>query len=199
MRKLVIICDKCSKKEYPDNCHDSTILKIMLDNSLCCKCATWKHIIDRDGDKLKIIDGYAYSFYPPQYSIVPNGMLGQNGKWVYVLEKNGKVIKSNDVWPCGKVPDQYRKELPDDGWFITKRAYNIIKMRNSPCKKKGCVDRFHCYLYDLTTEKEELFVKPKRNHIVGEEKCPSFVNILKDIHRYDVLHQIDSQHLSFKK
>lgn len=197
MRRTVVICDKCGRREYLDSCHDSNIAKIMLENSLCHECAVWKNIIDRDNGMLKVIGRFAYVFYKPQYFVSPNGTMGQNGRWTYILNKDGSVYKSNDVWPCGMVPSQYREELPDSSWFISCRAYNIIKRRSRPCARKGCADRFHCYLYDIWTEKDGLFRKIRKDYIIGEERCPSFVNILKDIHRYDVVqHHIDSKHLS---
>lgn len=195
MKRIAIVCNKCGKKDYPDLYYSPWTTKLMIKNCLCNTCANWSEIINRKEGDMIIIDGVAYSFLPQQKNIMPNSTLGYNGEWLFALKKDGKVIGSNDVWRLGVPPDSFLNEF-NNGWFISRKAYNIIRIRKNMCHKRGCLDRFHCYLYDIATERDKRFNKVPKDYIIGSEKCPVFVNITKDIKHYNVLNNIDSNHLS---
>lgn len=201
MKVRYLLCEKCGKKEMLNNppCHNEIISRIMLSKCFCYECAFWEAIKDRKLGDCQIIEGICYLIYPAvKGDAIYLNILGQNGRDMYLLKRDGSVLHSNDVWVIGKVPERYRNILCDTAWLITKRAYNIIRNSKSMCKKRGCMDRYHCYLYDISIEKDGPFNKITRDYIVGSEHCGRFVNITRDIIRYDVLHQIDSKHFSFK-
>lgn len=201
MKIKYLLCEKCGRKEPLNNppCSDTMISQIMLSKCYCYECALWDAVIEGRLGNFQIIDGVCYIFLPTVTGDeVHLNILGQNGKDIYMLTKDGSVLYSNDVWLLGKVPENYRGVLCDTAWSITKRAYNIIKRSKSMCKKRGCMDRYHCYFYDISIEKDGPFNKITKDYIVGSEHCGRFVNIIKDIYRYDVLHQFDSKHFSFK-
>lgn len=201
MKIRYLICEKCGKKEVLNNppCQDSNIANIMLSKCYCYECSSWEVIKADKSGKYQIINGVCYMVLPSvSKKDACTNILGQDGKEMYFLLEDGNVIYSNDTWLVGRVPQTYMGELQDTGWLITKRAYNIIRRAKWFCRKKGCMDRYHCYLYTLLAEKDGPFNKIPKDYIVGSEHCGRFVNMTRDIYRYDVLRQVDSEHFLFK-
>lgn len=186
-----IVCDKCGKKEdvvgIEKLAETSTLHKLMISQCLCSSCAQWEKFFNSNPENLEIIDGFVYHFNPMVYKKEPNTILGQRGKRFRILRRDGSVATSNDVWKVGEVPLAFREQHPDTAWFITPRAYGILKSRkgNWLCDHKGCYDRYHCLLYDIVAEKTKFNRIPK-NYIVGSERCFRFININKDIRNYNV-------------
>lgn len=45
-------------------------------------------------------------------------LLGSNGKEYTIQFKDGKVVKTNSLWPQGIIPEQYRKNFTSNARFI---------------------------------------------------------------------------------
>ena len=157
---------------------------------VCHDCASWLRFIKEKSPNREVIAGVCYDFLPPQTVLNPGDMLG-GGHMKYILKKDNTIKKSNDIWKIGEVPLQFRELLPDTGWWITRRIYYRLKRGFFDCENVGCFDRYHCLRYDVRKEygKGPYNMVPKTWQ-VGNEKCPSFCNIL-DIEHYDGFETLD--------
>ena len=151
---------------------------------VCNDCATWLNYIRSQRPNMEVIAGVCYDFLPPQTNIGAGDMLG-GGRMKYILKKDGSTKKSNDIWRIGVVPLHLRHILPDTGWWCSRKMFYRLQRTPFVCMNQGCYDRYHCLRYDI---KQEYATGPynsiPRNYCVGDEKCPSFINIL-EIQHYD--------------
>lgn len=201
MKVKYIVCEKCGFKERlktpaSDN---ADIAKIMLSKCYCYECAYWEAVKIGVFGNYEIINGTCYSPLPAIYDEkIAISVLGQDGKKMWIMKRDGKVIYSNDCWLIGKIPTRLLKEFPDTAYMVTRRAYNLIRKNKKKCKKIGCMDRYHCYFYDINCELSGPFNKIPKDYVVGSEKCTRFVNLNKDIKRYDITtdFKTDSKHIS---
>ena len=149
--------------------------KIMQRERLCFTCAFWKDKINNPLPNRQIIDGAHYTFSP--WAIQPQTFIGHGGQVFHILLNDGAVIRSNNVWCQGEIPERFRSMLPNTARFITKKAYN--KLKSQPlfkCQSKGCWDRYHCFWYDMTLEENGAWNKIPNSHKVGDECCESFLD-----------------------
>ncbi len=154
--------------------------------TLCNDCACWMEYIKSEKPHMEIIAGTCYDFLPPQYDWGPGDTLG-GGHMKYILKKDGSIKKSNDIWKIGEVPQRFRDVLQDTGWWITRRLFLRLRRGMFECGNKGCFDRYHCLRYNVKKEYDGgPYNRIPRNWCVGDEKCPSFCNIL-EIENYDRL------------
>lgn len=168
-------CSICGNDYNLDNFDmKSSLPQMMRDRHFCFTCAFWTNKIESPDPNREIIDGQHYVFYPGPNSAYFQGF---GGRTFYAIRNNGELITSNNVWHQGDIPSWFRDKLPDTAKFISARTFR--KLRDNPfkCKSKGCWDRYHCFRYDISIEKEAgpWNVVPK-NHVVGQEDCESFIN-----------------------
>lgn len=204
MKVRYIVCEKCGRKEplkTPASDNES-VSQIMMDKCYCYECAYWEAVKNGLFGEYVTINGVCYLPLPPvskEDALV--GILGQGGKKMFMLKSDGEAIYSNDCWIIGMVPQRLLKDFPDTAFSINKRAYNLISRNTRKCVKRGCMDRYHCYFYDMECEPSGPFNKIPKDYVVGSEKCTRFVNLNKDICHYDVMIDLktDSKHISSKK
>ena len=115
-------CSCCGKKYWPLSVADSPITKKMMEEQVCYDCANWKTLIEQPKEHGEIIAGIYYDFLPPQKIDAPGLFLGGE-RMKYIYKKDGTVKKSNDIWKVGEVPITFREQLPDTGWWITKKLF----------------------------------------------------------------------------
>lgn len=158
---------------------------------VCNDCANWLKLAASKNANLEVIAGVCYDIQPPQKNIGAGDMLGGDGYMHYILKKNGEIKKSNDIWKYGEVPQCLRDRLPDTGWWISGKLFHRLRRGRFECQNIGCYDRYHCLLYNIKQEYESgPYNAIPRDWLVGDEKCPSFCNIL-DIEHYDSFETID--------
>jgi len=191
MKVRFIICECCEKKVRDHSFNpDSKVYQKMISECLCYECAYWKNLIENWKETYIVIDHVLYDFQPSQVDRA-NICLGSNGRNYYALI-NGQAIYSNDVWVKGMVPERFRDKIPNMGFFITQKTYEILRSRTSVCKSKGCYDRYHCLLYDHRNEyKSGPYNIIPRTWVAGNENCKFFVDI-RSIRGFDPI--IDSEH-----
>ena len=89
----------------------------------CIICSTecffkhyWKRIV-AEKDKHIIINGNSY--YDGGYVKNPNStmFLGCSGRRFWIRFKDGRIIMTNNLWVQGRIPDEFRGELPDNAEF----------------------------------------------------------------------------------
>lgn len=146
----------------------------------CCPdCAAWRRLADSKPDNLEIAGGVAYKVNP--YTKKKWGtILGGKGKIHYFLKKDLSLTISNDVWKVGEIPQPFRDELKDTGWWVTNKKYADRCARGKiRCKSRMCYNRYRCLWFDYTSEFEKgPFNFIPKDYVVGTEKCSSFVDVL---------------------
>lgn len=181
-------CKRCGKVFWTlATNNESPVCHIMEQRNLCAVCAYWTYRLEVPREETQVIDGIYYDFLPPVKRLQVGEMIGGKGM-KYIMLRDGSVKKSNDIWKIGTIPYIFRDEYPDTAWWIDKVTFNKInRTRAFVCHNKGCYDRYHCMRYDIRGEydKGPWNIVPSR-HIVGNEHCPSFIN-LRNIRHYDML------------
>lgn len=190
----LMYCPKCGRPFLDENFRKvNPVYQLMAKKKICYNCAYWE--LFRLEDDMEIIQGIIYRILPPQKP-EPGVTLGI-GKMRYILKKDMTVKKSNDIWKVAEIPLRYRVEYPDTAWWVSKVFHDKWGKYKYKCNARGCLDRYHCFRYDIKREYEKgPFNKVPRDWINGNEHCRYFINIL-DIKRYDDL--IDINDLLFNE
>ncbi len=176
--KKVRSCSMCGKNIWGQGYEqDSHISHIMARDKVCYDCAYWKHLIDYPPEYLEVLDNKCIRLHPVADRKNKALLLGGKGKMRYFMRKDETVVQSNDIWIIGTIPERFRNLFPATVSEITPKAYRQLKKSTKKCKARGCMDRYHCYRYDLNVEKESgpfNTIPPKWK--VGEEHCGFFIN-----------------------
>lgn len=175
-QSLSIKCHLCGKTEELEEYDPaSPLYDIMHDRHLCYSCAFWTDKIEHPLADREIIGGHHYTVHP--LAKRPENIIrGFFGREFFIRRFNGTLANSNNVWHQGKIPEMFREYLPDTAVFISLMAYQRLKNDCHKCAAKGCWDRYHCFRYDLSCEKNGAFNQVPTNHRIGSERCPSFIN-----------------------
>ena len=158
---------------YNQQCH---LLKSMKKEHICHKCAYWLDIIRHPPINMEVIGGVVYVANPFVHRPL-QVIKGHFGKEYYIRKYDGSVWRINNLWTLGKIPDRFLQELPDTANFLSLMTYQKLSKDNHKCFAKGCWDRYHCLRYNLQIEKDGAFNTVPTSHLIGDEQCPSFINI----------------------
>ncbi len=176
------ICSSCGKRIWDQGYdQESRISYIMVRDKVCYDCAYWKELIDYPPEYLEILGNQCIRIHPVADKKNKALLLGGKGKMRYFMRKDGALLQSNDIWVIGTIPERFREALPSTISEITLRAYKQLKKSPKKCKARACMDRYHCWRFNLELEKEcgpFNAIPPKWN--VGDEHCGYFIP-LKDI------------------
>ena len=91
-----------------------------VNGDVCCsdECHEkyfWNNII-KDADSHIVVDGLCYTVDRTRYdSTMYNGFAG---KVFWIKKFNGEEFTTNNLWFNGKVPNEYRSQLPDNARFL---------------------------------------------------------------------------------
>ncbi|MDC2372779.1 hypothetical protein [Bacteroides ovatus] len=174
---IIITCELCNTLENLDECNPpGEILRIMSKRNVCSNCAFWMDKIAHPDIGNEVIGSHYYIVYP--FVKRPNNVIkGSEGKEFYIRRFDGTLIKSNNIWHQGEIPEHFRKQLPDTANFLSLITYTKLSNDSHKCHAKGCWDRYNCLRYNLSCERDGPFNKIPANHTIGDENCPSFINI----------------------
>lgn len=147
------------------------------EHKVCFECGFWMQLIEHRPDGLQVINGVCYRILPfvdePKFTM----LLGSNGKKYYFVTTDRKPFKSNDVWRIGVVPQQFRNQLQDTGWFCDKSVYGRLLNFDKMCKEVGCLDRYKCFRFRTELEiKNGPYNEVPKKWVVGGERCRYFIN-----------------------
>lgn len=177
------VCPICKRKYWKYAAGKGRLAKISQERSVCLECAKWLDLAENHPDGYEVIDGVVYKIFPKTKKTYAT-ILGGNGVIKCVIRPDGTGITSNDVWTIGKVPERFLHLFPNTGWWIPSK-YKYRTKYVVQCKNKTCFDRYHCIRYDYHQEFAEGPLNvPPLEWIVGDEKCPAFINIL-DVRNYN--------------
>lgn len=169
-------CSHCGAKLWM-NGYDTKgrIAYLIKQKSLCYDCAYWIDLYEYPPEFLEIINGECFRIHPFVERKDKTIILGGGGKTKFFMRSDYSVLKSNDIWKIGKVPDRFRDRFPDTVSEINKKTYNNLKRNNRKCNAKGCLDRYQCFRYNLNQEKDKPFNKVPSNWKIGGEHCGFFI------------------------
>lgn len=171
-------CCLCGETDDFSNYVLSEYFWFMRKHHVCFTCAVWMDKIQNPSVGQEIINGHYYIVHP--FARRPhNIVLGFGGHEFYIRRFDGTLIKSNNVWHQGEIPEHFRRELPDTADFLTLIDFQNLKNDPHKCTAKGCWDRYHCLRYDRSCEKNGPFNSVPSSHVAGDERCPSFVKPYK--------------------
>lgn len=178
---LVRKCNVCGKKflraEYNLRRSSNDILDYVKENGVCFECGYWLYLMNHKPRGFQVTNGIAYRILPFIEQPTISMLLGSKGKKCYFVTKRRKLIKSNDVWVIGKIPERFRKKFPDTGWFCDKRVYGRLLKFDKLCKEAGCLDRYKCFRFDTKLElKNGPYNKVPEKWTIGGERCGFFIN-----------------------
>lgn len=155
---------------------NSEIYQTMIRHQVCYHCAYWIYLSENHPIGYEVIGGVLYDVHP--YVQIPyNKIKGSMGKEFYIYKNNGSVLRTNNLWNLGQIPIHFLGQHPDTARFITSRIFRKMINDNHICNARGCWDRYHCFRYNFKNEINGPFNEVPASHKIGDEHCPSFVNI----------------------
>lgn len=174
-------CKMCGKKflriDHRVYCCEQSLLEYVKEKDICYECAFWTSLIDNPPDGLQVTGGKCYKVLPFIDNPTIYMTLGGNGKVRYFLTNEYKLIKSNDVWLIGAIPQRFKSQLPETGWFCSKKAYEKFLSFDGRCYEKGCFDRYKCLRFRAEIELDEgAFNTLPQVWNYGDEHCRDFIN-----------------------
>lgn len=111
--------------EFEPNDYVPEVAERLSSEHMCHSCDFWnmQHELDRDGSRMDaVIGGMHYVIHPYVDGKVQFGK-GMGGNTVYVRFKDGRIVRSDNVWCQGEVPERFLDMFPDNAEFITAEAY----------------------------------------------------------------------------
>ena len=112
------ICCKCGEvvdtSEYWED-----VASEMEERHLCHSCNFWQNHIENDAtvnkDVFVIADGKHYIIGDENST---DYFRGFGGAKVTIKFKNGRVVKSSNLWFQGNIPERFRNEMPDNAEIV---------------------------------------------------------------------------------
>lgn len=174
-------CKNCNLKFWSGG-YDAAnpIVTLMDQNDWCYDCAYWNDLISHPPAYMEVINGECLRVHPevPKASKDRTMILGSKGKNRCFLKFDGTLLRSNDIWHIGHIPERFLPLLPDTMVEITNSAYERLSNNINMCYARGCLDRYQCLRYVRDIEKENgpyNSIPPKWK--TGDEHCRFFINI----------------------
>lgn len=168
-------CRLCGKRIFLQG-YDITrdrISNIMDQEKICYECAFWRRTIEFPPDNMEVLGDKCLIIYPHVCDRYDRSItLGGKGVTRWFVKRGLKLIESNDIWLYGTIPERFREQLPPTVFEITQKAYRQFKRNPNWCRARSCMDRYHCYRFDLSLEEESgPFNKIPKKWKLGEEHC----------------------------
>lgn len=153
------------------------ITHIIQKQKVCYECAFWKDIIEYPPQYLEVIGNKCLKIYPIANKKDKTLILGGKGKMRYFARSDYSVFQSNDIWTIGTIPDRFIAALRPTAVEVTLKAYRQLLHNSKKCQARACLDRYHCFRYNLELEQETgpyNFIPA--NWKIGNEHCKSFIS-----------------------
>lgn len=169
-------CTICGNKEFNFNfqsAEHNEYVKLMVEKHICFSCAFWLYEYYHQKENAYFID-YDYiqfgKYVDPKYSL---GLTTP----IYAIIYPFKILKCSYYEYFGTVPTHLRGIIHNTAVRLSKKEFMQFGQEEWVCKKAGCFDRYNCMRYDIQIEADKgpWNIIPK-DHQIGDEKCPSFLN-----------------------
>jgi hypothetical protein len=122
----VITCRECGKPD--DANYMSPIKERMLHDQLCFSCLFWIETIERGfGPTVAIAAGRYYVVNPYVKQAALGQVLGFGGTVFRFRFKDGREVRSNNVFTQNKIPTRFRKRLPDNAVLLGEDGRDLAK------------------------------------------------------------------------
>lgn len=154
------------------------IARLMNKEGLCYDCAYWENVYRNPPKDIEFLGNRCLKILPMVKKRDKTMLLGGKGKLRYFVRNDLSVIRSNDIWTIGTVPENYREKLPSTIREITNAAYKKLSKHSRKCMARGCFDRYNCIRYRIELENDHIgaFNEVSPFWKVGGENCKDFVN-----------------------
>lgn len=145
----------------------------MREEGLCHHCAFWNTYLETHQGRFEVVDGKVYEYGNPLFIIKSRTL---PAKTAYIFKSDNTALRLPFARCIGKAPEGYG--LSNTGKFITRPKYLKISNREGyECRAVGCFDRYHCFWYNKEKwEPDGPWNIVPKNHVVGSEECPNFVD-----------------------
>ena len=174
---ILFSCNICNERDDIGIYNkDSPIFKIMHERHVCYRCAYWIDKILNRPIRSEVIGGVMYIANPFVHRPL-HVIKGSFGQEYYIRKFDKSLLRVNNLWNLGEIPEVFRDELPDTANFLSLMTYQKLSKDSHTCNAKGCWDRYHCLRYNISIEKGDPFNTVPTSHHIGDEECPSFINI----------------------
>lgn len=156
------------------------LTRIMKQKGICYECAFWQELTAYPPEYLEVVNNRCLKIYPVADKKDKTLILGGKGKMRYFMRPDQSLFQSNDIWIIGTIPKRFLDKFQPTAIEITSKAYRQLKRTNKKCNARACLDRYHCFRYDVEQENNNPYntIPPKWK--VGDEHCGFFIN-RKDI------------------
>lgn len=163
----VFVCSKCESIVHPyEYIRNEKLHSRMIKDSVCYTCAYWMDLIEHRMSYDYVI-AHQYFAAPP--------IVKPNKKIAHILTFDGHITHSTELFRYGEIPERFWEQLPNNANFITNNRLRTIQANSEfHCDRIGCWDRKYCLWFQGQMDWNEI---PK-NHKVGSENCPMFINKL---------------------
>lgn len=114
-------CTSCGAEGYETHYVPWTTDKL-LTLGICLGCMHWLEIVEHRHLHC-VIDGWAYrpkADRPDVRRLTGGWGLGAGGTESLIVLADGTLLRCNNMWHRGQVPEIFRRRLPDDARFATK-------------------------------------------------------------------------------
>lgn len=161
---LEFVCSCCGRLVTDMEARDT---EKWCDGGMCMECTYWTDLCHNPPSKYcVVIDGRLYHFPPARKT---------TKETLVAFTTNRKIISSNTAWNYGVVPKRFQPFFPTSAHMISQKEAEIMKRcPDYRCKKLGCWDRMQCFWFG---EDEKNWNKIPKDHKIGDECCPLFINI----------------------
>lgn len=180
----LVRCKLCNKTYFAQGFNKMDKVARMMDKEqICYDCAYWKNLIVKPPSNMEVVGSSCLRVFPKVQKKTKTMILGGKGKLRYFIRTDwSEMFSSNDVWPIGTIPENFRNQLPATLIEIPRNVYYILEKNKRRCSARGCMDRYHCLRYKLEIEdKLGAFNKVPSTWKVGNERCKFFINLKRII------------------
>lgn len=113
-------CTSCGAEGYEIDYRPETVEELAR-RGICLNCLHWLEVVEARSLHC-VIDGFAYrpKADDPDLRRRTGGWgLGGGGTEHRIVLEDGTLLRCNNMWHRGEVPDLFRDRLPDDARFAT--------------------------------------------------------------------------------
>lgn len=131
-------CTNCGKEDYAINYTNCPEKRAMDEQGMCFGCAYWVALVKRLEKNLRwcringksLTASSALKPGQPAVSQSRRGKLkGHGGREFCIKFHDGRLIRTDDLWLQGTIPDWLRETHPDNAVYIRREEFDALEAR----------------------------------------------------------------------